>query len=147
MTGSGPTVHASAVRVERSGVLIRGASGSGKSSLALALMMEHRGDVRLVADDRVSLSVSGGRLHAAAPPELAGLIEVRGVGIIARPHLGSVEIDLVVDLLPIAECPRMPEADDAIATLLGVDVPRLALPVGDPYAALRVRVALDHWAT
>jgi HPr kinase/phosphorylase len=136
------TVHASAVLVGQRGVLIRGQSGSGKSSLTLALLAGN--DCRLVADDRVRLTASGGRLLAAAPAELAGLLEVRGVGIVRRPHVAEAVIGLVVDLMPAAECPRFPDGEDAVAVIAGIPLERIALPIGIGDGALRVRAALDR---
>ncbi len=111
---AGATIHASAVLIGEHGVLIRGASGSGKSALLLALIMADAGGNALTADDRVVLAAHDGRLVASVPAELAGLIEVRGQGILKRPHVSPVVIDLVVDLVAGADAPRMPEPDAAI---------------------------------
>jgi serine kinase of HPr protein (carbohydrate metabolism regulator) len=100
---TGETIHASAVVVGDRGVLVRGASGAGKSSLALALVAAFGARAVLVADDRVALSAAGGRLVATAPAAIAGAMEVRGLGIIAAPHLSPAVIDLVVDLVPLAD--------------------------------------------
>ena len=139
------TVHATAVAVAGSGVLIRGAAGSGKSSLALALIEDRRGDSKLVADDRVILGVQAGALLASAPDALQGLIEVRGVGIVHRPFLPNVVVRLVVDLLPAEECPRLPGPAERLQDLAGIALPRLRLPIGIPDAATRVRIALAEW--
>jgi hypothetical protein len=98
-------IHATCVRLERAarafdapsgaGVLLLGKSGSGKSDLALRLI--GRG-ARLVADDRTELRCERGRLVARAPAKIAGLIELRGVGIVAMPRALSAPIALVVDL-------------------------------------------------
>ena len=98
------------------GVLILGASGAGKSGLALRLIAQ---GARLVADDRVVLSRRGARLIARAPATLAGLIEARGVGILALPPLQEAEVALAVDL-DRAAAARMPQ-QDTIA-YLGVSV-------------------------
>jgi serine kinase of HPr protein (carbohydrate metabolism regulator) len=140
---SGPaTVHASAVAVAGTGVLIRGGSGSGKSSLALALLAADPAGTRLIADDRVILSAAGGRLLAAPPEPLAGLIEVRWVGILPVPYLADVPLRLVVDLVPPAEAVRLPEPEQRQAVIAGVPLARIALPAGLADAALRVRAAL-----
>lgn len=138
------TVHASAVQVEGRGVLIRGASGSGKSSLALALLFGSP-PAALIADDRVVLAVASGRLIASAPAELAGLIEVRGFGIVRRPCVASAAIDLVAELLPAAECPRLPGESEAFAEVAGVALRRIYIAVGAPDAAARVRAAIAEW--
>lgn len=144
MSGIGATIHAGAVRVGRHGVLVLGAPGSGKSSLVLALIEDPRGDAILVADDRVIL-VAGDALVARPPEKLAGLIEVRGIGIVSRPSLPSVRIDFAVEFRPAAECPRLPGDEDRFVALEGVVLPRLVLPAGCHDAALRLRVALAAW--
>ena len=75
-------LHASLVALRLSGVwrgaLIEGASGAGKSDLALRALGE---GFALAADDRVVVFASGGRLYGRSPAPLAGMIEARGVGI------------------------------------------------------------------
>ena len=141
----GTSLHATAVAVAGSGVLIRGAAGSGKSSLALALIEDPRGDSKLVADDRVVLAAQAGALLASVPDTLQGLIEVRGVGIVHRPFLPNVVVRLVVDLLPLEEWPRLPDPAERLQELAGIALPRLRLPIGIPDAATRVRIALAEW--
>ena len=105
------------------GVLIEGASGSGKSDLALRCL--GRG-FRLVADDRTRLWVSEGRLFGAAPAPIAGLIEARGLGVMPMEALKFAEVRLVVRCLgPADPLERLPESDSR--TLLGVAVPRIAV--------------------
>lgn len=89
-----------------SGVLILGASGSGKSDLALRLI--ERG-ASLVADDRVDLFVTDGRLKARAPERLAGLIEIRGLGIMTFPYEAEATLGLAVELVDSSDTMRMPE--------------------------------------
>jgi HPr kinase/phosphorylase len=135
------TIHASVALVGEGGVLIRGASGSGKSSLLLSLLCDH--GAMLVADDRVALAAAEGRLVATAPDEIAGLMEVRGLGIVRRPHVSPVVVDLVVDLAPLEACPRLPLADaDAVAVIDGVAVPCIHVAIGSGDGAARVRAAL-----
>lgn len=136
------TVHGSAARVGDRGVLIRGPSGSGKSSLVLALLLADRDANRLIADDRVILGVEGGRLLASPPPALAGLIEVRGLGIRRQAHVPQAEISLVVDLSPAAECPRLPRPEAATIEIEGVRLDRLQLPIGLADGWMRVVAAL-----
>jgi serine kinase of HPr protein (carbohydrate metabolism regulator) len=132
------TIHASAALVAGKGVLIRGVSGAGKSSLLLALMTA--AGAMLVSDDRVELEAEDGGLVARAPDAIAGLMEVRGVGIVRKPHAPSAMIDLVVDLLPLAECPRMP--DPPTVTLCGAAVPRIFVAIGTHDGVARVTAAL-----
>src|SRR4051794_206683 len=105
------TVHASAIVVGEKGVLIRGGSGSGKSSLVLAMLTRDLVPTRLIADDRVVLTAENGRLQASVPDKLAGLLEVRGLGLLRRPFVSPAQISLVVDLLPVAQCPRLPDGE------------------------------------
>lgn len=127
------TVHASCVRVAGRGVLIRGASGTGKSHLAFALLLAGRASIatpaELVADDRVVLSRRGARLFAAAPPVLAGLIEVRGAGLRRVPFAAETAVDLVVDL-GAADAARLPAPAARQVALEGVEIARLPVLAG-----------------
>ena len=121
MSGEPVIVHAGLIALRLSGfwrgVLIEGPSGAGKSDLALRALRE---GFRLVADDRVLLWVSEGRLFGRAPQTLAGLIEARGLDVVHIAHLPLAEVALV------ARCnvpERMPEP--AFADWLGVRVRRL----------------------
>jgi serine kinase of HPr protein (carbohydrate metabolism regulator) len=136
------TVHASVARVGAQGVLIRGASGSGKSSLLMALLTSRDAGAVLVADDRALLAVEDGRLTASVPPALAGLMEIRGTGIVRREHIPATAIDLVVDLKPLAECPRYPTDEEAFAVLAGVRLPRIFIAIGTHDGVARVIAAL-----
>jgi HPr kinase/phosphorylase len=136
------TVHASAVLVGARAVLIRGPSGAGKSRLALELIESARSGslvfARLVGDDRVHLQAAGGRLLVRSAEALAGLIEVRGVGILRLPHEPSALVGLVVDLG--ADVERLPDERQRQAVLEGISLPRLA--VADATKALPAVLAL-----
>jgi HPr kinase/phosphorylase len=114
-------IHATAVLVGADGVLIRGESGAGKSSLALALI--ERG-ARLIADDRLFLSAVHGRLVATAPAAIAGQIELRGRGIITVPHEQGGVIRLIADIVGEEELERMPDPHHLSTALLGITLPR-----------------------
>jgi HPr kinase/phosphorylase len=134
---SDSTIHASAVLVGNRGLLIRGDSGAGKSQLVLQLIAAAADGrlafARLVADDRVFIAAAHGRLIARAPRELAGLIEIRGLGIRRLPYELATVIRLVVDLAAAAE--RMPPAAATEAEIEGVRLPRLAVAPGeDPFS-------------
>jgi serine kinase of HPr protein (carbohydrate metabolism regulator) len=122
-------IHASAVLVGERGVLLRGASGTGKSLMALGIVERVRrggGFAALVADDRVWLQAAHGRLIARGAPELAGLVERRCQGIVEAPYEAFAVIRLIVDLAERgAVPPRMPEAADLYEALGGVRLPRL----------------------
>lgn len=128
-------IHATAVAISGEGVLLLGGPGSGKSDLALRLI--DRGAM-LVADDRVDLAAEGGRLHASPPPAIAGRIEMRGIGIVARPHLPRVSLMLAVHLGQAAE--RLPTA--RTSEWLGVQLPVLFLPAFEASAPLKVEEGL-----
>ncbi|HEY0107438.1 MAG TPA: HPr kinase/phosphatase C-terminal domain-containing protein [Rhizomicrobium sp.] len=96
-------IHASCVRWHGKGILLLGRSGAGKSDLALRLIA---GGAVLVADDRCDLSIARGTLQVRAPRTIAGKLEVRGLGIVALPHMAA-RVALVVDLSAPVE--RMPE--------------------------------------
>ncbi len=105
-------LHASAVTLGEAGILIRGASGSGKSRLALALTAAARAAgafSRLVGDDRVRLESRNGRLIARGHPAILGRIEQRGLGVREAPFIPAAVVRLVVDLVPPSEAPRYPE--------------------------------------
>jgi HPr kinase/phosphorylase len=110
-------------------VLIRGPSGAGKSRLALALIDAARAGglriARLVGDDRVHLSPIGGRLLVRPAAALAGLIELRGVGIIRMPYEPCAVVGLVVDLGADGE--RLPSPEQRQAVIEGITLPRLAV--------------------
>jgi serine kinase of HPr protein (carbohydrate metabolism regulator) len=91
---------------EETGVLFLGASGSGKTDLVLRLI-ERGAD--LVADDRVDLYARDGRMWGRPPASLAGLVEIRGLGIVALPYRSETAITLVIALGAAEDVPRLPE--------------------------------------
>lgn len=129
-------IQASAVAVEGRAVLITGEPGSGKSSLALALI--DRG-AKLVGDDGVSLVRDGNRAMAAPPPNISGKLEIRGVGIIELAPV-SAPLALVLDLDGEAE--RLPPDTLDTRELLGCTVPCLPFDTSAPSPALRAEWAL-----
>jgi hypothetical protein len=131
-----PSVHASAVLVGARAVLIRGPSGAGKSRLALALLRAaEKGELPfalLVADDRSHLEPYHGRLLVRPASEIAGLIEVRGLGIRRLPYEPVAVVGLVVDLAA-ADGERLPAGASAGVTIDGIALARLAVaPGADP---------------
>jgi len=133
----GRRLHASAVAIDGRGVLILGASGRGKSDLALRLI--DRGAV-LIADDQVELAARGGRLQACALATIHGKLEVRGIGIVDC-DAAAAPIALVVDLDVAPE--RMPEPGSL--TLEGIAVPTVALAPFDASAPIKVELALKRF--
>jgi HPr kinase/phosphorylase len=138
------TVHASAVLAGPRAILIRGPAGAGKSRLALGLIQAAECGLvpfaRLVGDDRIELAASHGRLLARAPPALAGLIEVRGLGIRRLEHEPVAVIGLVVDLAA-PEAERLPGTAGRDVAVAGITLPRLAFgPGSDPMPAVLARL-------
>jgi len=131
--GTAATIHASAALVGAKAVLIRGPAGSGKSRLALALVEAGRRGVipfaRLVADDRAYVGAVHGRLLVRPAETLAGLIEVRELGLRRLPFEPVAVVGLVVDL-SADDAERLPPAPAQIATIDGIALPRLAVAPG-----------------
>jgi hypothetical protein len=124
-------LHASCVIIGECGILIRGASGAGKSSLAAALVSRarERGEFAAwVADDRVLLKVCGGRLIASPHPVVAGHFEARGLGIMSHAYEAQAVLRLVIDLETSVE--RWPCDGDLTTIIANVAVQRLPLVAG-----------------
>jgi serine kinase of HPr protein (carbohydrate metabolism regulator) len=149
-------VHGTGLVLGETGVLLRGPSGAGKSTLALALLdrWEGRGlPALLVADDRVDILDEQGTVFMMAPPQLAGLIELRGRGIVSRPQQQRAQLHLVIDLVP--ELTRMVEEEELQATLLERTLARAPIPQAGVVslghqillAAEAVRASLQHAKT
>lgn len=135
-------VHATALVVDGRGILIFGASGTGKSSLALQLIDNARLAGRaafLVADDRVWLVQRNGRLVAEAPEAIAGLVEIRGFGPAPVQHEGAAVIDAAIWLVEPDAAPRH-RAGETHA-LQGIALPRLDVAAGNPVQGARAVAA------
>lgn len=128
--------HASAVMLGSCAIMLIGAAGSGKSSLVLNLI-DTQGAI-LVGDDRVIVSVQNGVLSVAPHTELAGLLEIRGLGLVRLPHLASAPLRLVVQLQDTPP-PRLPEP--SYFEFGDIKVPLLALNGHDPMNAVRIKYA------
>lgn len=133
---SSETIHASCVAIGDAAVLIEGRSGTGKSDLALRLI--DRGAV-LVSDDYTMLTRKDGQLLARAPANLAGKIEVRGIGIVEMPHVEDVPVVLIVAIVEAP--PRMPGAGRKRA-IAGIEIREIALPALEPGSPVKVELAL-----
>ncbi len=129
------TVHGTTVAVAGAGVLLQGASGSGKSDLALRLI---DGGAILIADDRTILSRQGDQVVAQPPEPLRGILEVRGIGLIRVPTLVSIQLRLAVDLDMPPD--RLPAA--IFSTLSGVDIPLIRLSAFESSAPAKIRLAV-----
>lgn len=135
---SSETIHASAVAIGGRAVLIGGLSGSGKSDLALRLI--DRG-AELISDDYTIVRRTPGGLVASAPPNIAGKIEVRGLGIVAMATATDVPVALFVDLDATPQ--RLPEPGET-RSLCGVAVPVVILNAHENAAPIKVELSLKR---
>jgi serine kinase of HPr protein (carbohydrate metabolism regulator) len=135
---SSEALHASTVARDGRAVLITGRSGSGKSDLALRLL--DCGFI-LVSDDQTLVKRDGDRLIAAAPPTIAGKLEVRGIGIIDMAHTDDVPVALLVELT--GEMARLPD-DGRERSILGLSLPLINVNAMTASAPAKVALGLDH---
>ena len=142
MSAAGASVHASAVLVGQRAVLIRGPSGAGKSRLAFDLLLAgcsgQLPEAVLIGDDRVHLDTHAGQLMVRPARELAGLIEIRGLGIRRCAFAKEAIVGLVVDL-SAEDAERLPGPAALLTEIYGIKIPRIPVEVG--YAALPLVVA------
>ena len=129
--------HATSVAIDGKGLLIFGSPGAGKSDLALRLI--DRGAL-LISDDYTKVSADQGNLFAHTPKTIAGLIEVRGIGLVTLDHVENIPIRLVVNLVDIEKVPRLP--DPETKEIVGVALPLLHLNGKEPSAPIKVELAL-----
>jgi serine kinase of HPr protein (carbohydrate metabolism regulator) len=132
------TIHASSVASGGRAVLIAGPSGSGKSDLALRLLDRGFG---LVSDDQTLLKRDGDRLVASAPPNVAGKLEIRGIGIVEMEHSDDIPVALIIELTSDIE--RMPD-DSRERQILGIKLPLVAIDAMTASAPSKVAIALDR---
>lgn len=145
MSTQGETVlmHGTCVALGGRAAVIRGKPGAGKSDLALRFISAFRHDgAALVADDQIRICRKQGNLCVSAPEKIAGLIEVRGVGIISLPPQPQAELALIVELTAAGEIERIPSDPWPSEEILGVCVPVLKLFPFEASAAAKLNVAL-----
>jgi HPr kinase/phosphorylase len=130
-------LHASCVQLGGTGVVLLGASGVGKSDLALRLIDS---GATLVADDQVHIEVAETGLLGRPAEALAGLLEVRGLGILRLPYCEVSPLGLVVELDRHESVARLPTR--STYTLLGTDLRYLRLDPREASADAKVRIAL-----
>ncbi len=145
-----PTIHASAVRVGSQAVLIRGPSGAGKSRLAFDLMLAGLAgqlpETLLIGDDRIVIARDGDVVMARPAPALAGLIEIRGLGIRRCAFAPEAPIGLIVDL-DAADAERLPAAIALRTTFEGINIPRIPVAPGwNPFPLVVAALTTDPGA-
>lgn len=141
--GTKTAIHATALAYGRCGLLITGAPGAGKSSLARALIAH--ADLAgsravLVADDRVALRFSNGRLIASPLPANRGRLEVRGLGLIPLQTQGAAVMTHAILMDPAP--PRLPNEGERDVDHLGVRLPAIHIRTNDPNAVSAVLARL-----
>ncbi len=146
MASSAPSlVHGTAIALAGRAALIRGASGAGKSDLALRCLLQPATALipdcaSLIADDQVLAEPANGKLLLRCPQAIRGLIEVRGVGLVQVPPSQPAELQLVVDLVAPEAVERLPEP--SYVDILGIMVRRFALAPFEASAPLKLLLAL-----
>jgi serine kinase of HPr protein (carbohydrate metabolism regulator) len=135
---SSESVHASTVAIDGRAILITGPSGSGKSDLTLRLL--DRG-FTLVSDDQTLVRREDDRLIASPPPNIAGKLEIRGIGIVDMAHVTDITVALLVELT--SDIQRLPD-DDRERPILGVSLPLIGIDAMAASAPSKVALALDR---
>ncbi len=131
-------IHATCIDIDGKGILLRGPSGSGKSDLALRLI---DGGARLVADDRTNLTLQDDAVIATAPDEIAGKMEVWGLGVRSVDVLAQTPLALVADLVNPSDVERIP--NPASVELRGLSLPLIRLAPFEASAPAKLRAALN----
>lgn len=141
-------LHATAIALDADhAALLIGESGSGKSDLALRCILHPIQDAgrqisaHLVSDDQVHLHRLGSHVIAQPPPTIAGLLEVRGVGILPQPHIPEARVTLIVELVPGRPIERLPDPWPA-HRLLDADLPLLRIDPREASAPAKILLVL-----
>jgi len=137
--------HGTCVALGDSAALLRGESGAGKSDLGLRFLgLPETDGLRpsLVSDDQVWFEAHDGGVRVTTPKALAGLIEVRGLGIQRIPFLDTARLVLICDLVAPKTVPRMPPEPWERTTLAGVEIPTLKVAPFETSAPLKLKMAL-----
>lgn len=135
---SAETIHASTVATGGRAVIITGPSGAGKSDLALRLL--DRG-FTLVSDDRTIVRRDADRLIASAPANIAGKLEIRGIGIVDMESMDAVPVAMLVELT--SDIQRLPD-ENSERPILGVRLPLITIDAMTASAPSKVALALDR---
>ncbi|MCF6325664.1 MAG: hypothetical protein L3J21_00055 [Devosiaceae bacterium] len=145
-------IHANGLIYDGVGILIRGASSSGKSLLTLSLLQVASvlgKRAILVGDDRLDIYKQSHRLIMQVPDQIAGKIELAGRGIISCEYEKTSSVDLIIDMSKIYQ--RMPDKSRFFTNLLGVELPACPIPdlsvIGMEHQRLLALEAIKHQKT
>ena len=132
-------ILATSVKVGDCAVLIQGKSGAGKTFLAMRLVANH--GACLVSDDVTCVQEQDGVLYAETVPEIAGLVEIRGVGVVQTPHVGHIPVACIVNLVEHSadRCPS-----EQTETIAEVQIPLFTFDTNFAYNDLQVIAALNY---
>lgn len=131
--------HGSCIKYQDKGILILGPSGSGKSDLALRLIDD--GGV-LISDDYVEIEYKDGAIIANTAPNIGGMIEVRGIGLIKLDYLKSSPLHLVLDLVQMKEIDRIPEKQ--FYRVMDCEVLRVKFDAFSASAVAKIKILLKQ---
>lgn len=126
-----PNIHATAIVIGKTGLLFVGPSGSGKSEMAFSFMTEAERcglEAALVADDQVFITYKDGAVIAHRPETIAGLLELRGSGIVSVKSVEAADMHYAVTSVPSLESPRLPPEDERLDVGSGASLPLLRIP-------------------
>jgi serine kinase of HPr protein (carbohydrate metabolism regulator) len=132
-------IHATSVAIAGKGVIFMGPSGSGKSDLALRLIDQ---GAKLICDDYTQVTVEDEELLATQAPNISGLLEVRGAGLLNLPFASNVPLKLAVNLVQRDKIERLPEPQ--FFDCLGQKLPLLSLHSFDPSTPAKIRLVLSQ---
>ena len=146
MTAVPCNIHGTAIVVGTTGLLFIGASGTGKSSLAYSCITDARSQglfSALVADDQVFLSLAGSQVIAECPPAIAGMLELRGTGIVRLAHISPALMHFAVMNADPSAAGRLPPEEDQIELLPRIFLPVIRVPATASNAFALIRAKID----
>lgn len=146
MTAVAHNIHGTAIVAGTTGLLFIGSSGTGKSRLAYSCITDARTQglfSALVADDQVFLSLVGGRVIAECPPAIAGMLELRGTGIVRLAHVSPAVMHFAVMSADLSGAGRLPPDEDQIDILPGIYLPVIRVPETTSNALALIRAKID----
>ena len=146
MTAGQHNVHGTAIVVGTTGLLFVGPSGTGKSSLAYSCIADAQSQglfSALVADDQVFLSAASGHMIAECPPTIAGMLELRGTGIVKLAYISPALMHFAVAITDTSGAERLPPDEDRIDLVPDISLPVIRIPAMAPNALALIRAKIQ----